>query len=73
MFNYDSSVSRPYTCRLLEEVDEGIIDAKVALQAALCYMSEDEVKDMCFVNEFIGRDDEDDDFEDDYEPDHPED
>lgn len=49
-----------------------MIDAKVALQAALCYMSEDEVKDMCFVNEFIGRD-EDDDFEDDYEPDHPED
>ena len=44
---------REYTCKLLEAVDEGIIDAKAALEAALVYMSESSVKDMCEVNCFF--------------------
>lgn len=53
MFYYNASDVRKHTCKLLELVDDGVIDAKEALQAALCYMSEDEVADMCRVNDFF--------------------
>ena len=52
------SQSRKYTCRLMELVDEGIVDPKLALQAALCYMSESEVEDMMRVNDLLDEYDE---------------
>ena len=45
--------TREFTNKLLEAVDDGIIDPRDALTAALSYMSESEVKDMCAVNEFF--------------------
>lgn len=50
---------REYTCKLLEAVDDGMIDPRDALASALSYMSESEVKDMCMVNEFFSVEDED--------------
>nr|QMP83802.1 MAG: hypothetical protein [Caudoviricetes sp.] len=44
---------REYTCKLLDAVDEGLIDPKAALASALTYISEADVKDMCMVNEFF--------------------
>lgn len=59
---------REYTNRLLELVDNGIVDEYDVIIACLNYMSEDDVRDMCIANEFIddydnedGYDDEDDD------------
>jgi hypothetical protein len=56
MFNVKT---REFTNKLLEAVDEGLIDPSYALAAALSYMSEAEVKDMCDVNEFFFYEDED--------------
>ena len=47
-----SYISREYTNALLEAVEEGLIDPKDALVDALFWMSEDDVKRMCQVNEY---------------------
>ena len=38
---------RPNNCKVLEAVDEGLVDAKYVMEAALAWMSDDEIKDMC--------------------------
>jgi hypothetical protein len=58
MFNVNT---REFTNKLLEAVDEGLVDPRYALAAALSYMSEAEVKDMCHVNQFFFYEDEDED------------
>lgn len=50
---------RKYTNKLLEMVDEGLIDKDALIVACLKYMSEDEVRDMAEANEFILEDEED--------------
>ena len=50
-------MSRKYTNKLLEMIDDGLIDPEIVMTACLKYMSEDDVKDMMECNEFI--DDED--------------
>lgn len=50
--------TREFTNKLLDAVDEGMIDPRDALAAALCYMEESEVKDMCAVNEFFAYEEE---------------
>ena len=44
-------MSRKYTNRLLEMVDEGLLDARQALLMCVKYMSEDEVADMIRFND----------------------
>jgi hypothetical protein len=56
-------MTREYTRRIIDAVDNGLIDCRTALLAALNHMSEDEVRDMAHANEFV--DDEDDEDEDD--------
>lgn len=46
-------ISRKVTCKLLDAVDEGILDIKLVLAMCLTYMSEDEVKEMCIANDII--------------------
>lgn len=59
---------RTMTNALLEAVDEGLVDTKQALLAALVFMSEDDVAEMIRVNALLGEDeDEDEDEEDDEE------
>lgn len=45
-------MSRKYTTRLLELIEEGSVDKDVAIQACLEYMSEADVKDMMINNDF---------------------
>lgn len=58
-------LSREYTNRLLEMVDEGLLDRDTVIMACVKYMSEDDVRDMMESNEFITDIDEDEDEEDD--------
>ena len=46
-------MTREYTNKLLEMVEEGILDRDNVIMACVKYMSEDEVKDMMECNEFI--------------------
>lgn len=46
-------MSRETTNKLLEMVDEGMLDARTLALACLKYMSEDDVKDMAHANEFL--------------------
>jgi hypothetical protein len=52
---------RETTNRLLESVEEGILDRDAVILACVNYMSEDDVADMCRVNEFFYDDNADDD------------
>lgn len=52
-------MSRKYTIKLLEMLDGDVIDPKIALEAALAYMSEDEVEDMMRINGMLDFEDED--------------
>lgn len=45
-------MSRKYTTRLLELVDDGTVDKDIVIQACLEYMSESDVKDMMISNDF---------------------
>lgn len=53
-------MTRKITNKLMDMIEEGLVDRDIVIQACLCYMSEDEVADMCHVNEFILHQDEDD-------------
>jgi len=44
---------REATNRVLEMIEEGLLDPMTVVQAALCYMSEDDVADMCHANDFF--------------------
>jgi len=44
-------MTRKYTRKLLEWMDEGIMDPKSIVEMCLSYMSEDDVKDMCQAND----------------------
>jgi hypothetical protein len=44
---------RQYTNKLLEMVEDGLLDRDSVIMACVKYMSEDEVKDMMECNEFI--------------------
>ena len=44
---------RKYTAKLLEMVDEGLLDKDTVIGAFCCYLSEDDVQDMMESNEFI--------------------
>jgi len=54
-------MTREYTNQLLEMIEEGMLDRDTVIMACVKYMSEDDVKDMMQMNEFLA--DEDDDME----------
>ena len=51
-------MSRETTTRLLEMVDDGVLDARTLALACLKYMSEDDVEDMAKANEFLEEEEE---------------
>lgn len=59
--------TRQATCRILEMVEEGILDRDTVIMACLKYMSEDDVADMAHANEFFADDEEEEPEEDDEE------
>jgi hypothetical protein len=56
-------MTRQATNKLLELVEEGVLDRDAVILACVNYMSEDDVADMCRVNEFLEDEDEDEDEE----------
>jgi hypothetical protein len=44
------TIARTHTNRLLEMIEDGLIDAQIVVEMALTYMSEDQVRDMMDVN-----------------------
>jgi len=53
-------MTRQYTEQLLEMIEDGMLDRDAVIMACVKYMSEDEVRDMMEVNEFVPEEDEDD-------------
>jgi hypothetical protein len=51
--------TRKYTNKLLEFIEEGVLDRDNVIMAFCKYMSEDDVKDMMEANEMIDEEDED--------------
>lgn len=51
-------LTRKSTNRLLEYVEEGLLDRDTVIMACVKYMSEDEVDDMCHINGFFEGEDE---------------
>jgi len=45
--------TRKMTKKVIEAIDEGILDPNTIVLACLNYMSEDEVTDMCRANDFF--------------------
>lgn len=43
--------TREWTCKLMEAMDEGIMDARAIADMCLSYMSEAAVEDMCRAND----------------------
>jgi hypothetical protein len=60
--------TREYTIRLLELVDEGVIDRDSLIQDLLGWMSEDEVRRFALQSEYLNDDDEDEEDEEEYDP-----
>lgn len=58
-------MTRKMTNRLLEAIENGLLDRDNVIMACVKYMSEDDVADMCHCNEFGLDDDSDDDESDD--------
>ena len=56
--------TREYTIRLLELVDEGIVDRDSLIQDLLGWMSEDEVRQFALQSEYLNDDEEEDEEED---------
>jgi len=52
---------RQATDKILEMVEEGILDKDTVIMSCLKYMSEDDVADMAQLNEFFINEEEDDD------------
>jgi hypothetical protein len=53
-------MSRQYTEQLLEMIEDGMLDRDAVIMACVKYMSEDDVRDMMEINEFVPEEDEDD-------------
>jgi hypothetical protein len=51
-------MSREYTNRLLEMVEDGLLDRDNVIMACVKYMSESDVQDMMECNEFIDSEEE---------------
>ena len=55
---------RQATDKILEMVEEGILDKDIVIMSCLKYMSEDDVADMAHCNEFFLNEEEDSEFTD---------
>ena len=53
-------MTRQATDKILEMVEEGILDKDTVIMSCLKYMSEDDVADMAHANEFFINEEEDD-------------
>lgn len=54
-------MSREYTNKLYNMMDEGLVDAEFIVEMCLSYMSEYDVRDMMAKNDLISEDEDDED------------
>ena len=59
--------TREFTNKILEAVEEGMLDKDTVIMACLIYMSEDQVRDMAEANCFFEHEEEEDEEEEDEE------
>ena len=62
-------MTREYTSKLLDAIEQGLLSPQAVVEMALTYMSEDEVHDMMRVNDLLYYLDAEDEEEDDGQPD----
>lgn len=65
-------MTREYTSKLLDAIDQGLLSPQAVVEMAVSYMSEDEVHDMMRVNDllyYLDAEDEEEDSEWDGQPD----
>ena len=55
---------RDYTSKLLDLIEDGMLDRDTVIMACVKYMSEADVKDMMEINEFVVEEDDEDEDED---------
>jgi hypothetical protein len=60
-------MTREYTTKLLEMIEEGSLDRDTVIMACVKYMSEDDVKDMMECNEMLLEDEEEEETEEEEE------
>jgi hypothetical protein len=51
MYGFDHRKTRPETCRLIDMMDEGVLDARAVADMALSWLSENDVKLMMQAND----------------------
>jgi hypothetical protein len=49
----EKRMMRAYTNKLIDEMDNGLLDVRYVVAACLGYMSEDDVKAMCEANDIL--------------------
>jgi hypothetical protein len=59
MYGFDHRKVRPATNRLIDMMDEGLIDARAVADMALSWLSEYDVAEMMKANDIIEQDEED--------------
>jgi hypothetical protein len=70
MYGFNHRQTRPETNRLIDMLDEGMLDARAVADMALAFMSESEVKQMMQANDIPTTDQaEDEDEEEEWTPD----
>jgi hypothetical protein len=69
MYGFNHRQTRPETNRLIDMLDEGLLDARAVADMALAFMSEHEVKQMMQANDIPTTDQEDEDEEEEWTPD----
>jgi hypothetical protein len=69
MYGFNHRQTRPATNKLIDMMDEGLIDARAVADMALSYMSEHEVHQMMLANDIVDSDEDDEEYEDDGQPD----
>lgn len=61
-------LARKTTLKILELMDEGILDPKFIAESAIGFMSEDDVRDFAHAHELFLSNEEDEEEDDDYDP-----
>ncbi len=63
MYGFDHRKVRPATNRLIDMMDEGLIDARAVADMALSWLSEHDVAEMMKANDIIEQDEDEEDEE----------
>jgi cobalamin biosynthesis protein CobT len=63
MYGFDHRKVRPATNRLIDMMDEGLIDARAVADMALSWLSESDVAEMMKANDLVEYDEDEDEYD----------